>query len=219
MTVLPGVTTRAQSRVQPVAEALDRPTNKRQKRLDTSTTPSPPHKVSPVSSPKAAQATPVPSANMAFEQWLDDVNNVDISLSISVSPQNLEATTVELQEEAASTEPGDSNLQELHESRANVVEFKVSIPTLLTRVLQSKLAIDPTRLTTTVQGVNEGSTDIFVAIAVKGREEQILEAIEGGLTPRKAFLRSAPHISRVASRLQDCMRQVFGMKDFVVKVD
>jgi hypothetical protein len=139
---------------------------------------------------------------MAFEQWLDDVANVDISLSISLG-QSLERER--------EGEPAEAS--ESHRS-----EFSVSLPTMLTRVLQSKLAIDPTRMSTQVQD-DDSSKEVFVALTVKGREEPIEEAIAGGLTPRKAFLRSAPHISRVASRLQDCMRQIFGMKDFVVKVE
>jgi hypothetical protein len=149
-------------------------------------------------------AAPAPS-NMAFEQWLDDVANVDISLSISVG----------------SRPPMPLNGDENRENEESSV-FSVSIPTMLTRVLQSKLAIDPCRLNTRVMsepGDDSASSEVFVALSVRGRDEPIEEAIAGGLTPRKAFLRTAPHISRVASRLQDCMRQVFGMKDFVVKVD
>ena len=63
------------------------------------------------------------------------------------------------------------------------------------------------------------TSDVYVALSVKGRDEPLAEAIEGGLTPRKAFLRSAPHISRVATKLQECMRQIFAMQDFVVKID
>lgn len=127
-----------------------------------------------------------------YEQWLTDVSNVDIALSVSmVSHQET---------------PDSENPHSL-----------VSIPDMLTRVLQKKLAIDPDRLTTMVKG--GGSSSMLVALSVKGREGPLEEAIEGGLTPRKAFLRSAPHISRVASRLQDCMRQIFGIDDFVVKVD
>jgi hypothetical protein len=148
-------------------------------------------------------AAPVPS-NMAFEQWLDDVANVDISLSISVG----------------SRPPIPDTDENVDNEESSV--FSVSIPTMLTRVLQSKLAIDPGRLNTRVNSADSidcDRSDVFVALSVKGRDEPIEEAIAGGLTPRKAFLRTAPHISRVASRLQDCMRQVFGMRDFVVKVD
>jgi hypothetical protein len=133
------------------------------------------------------------SASANLEQWLADVSNVDISLSVSITPPEIEATCL-------------------------------SIPDMLTRLLQTKLAIDPNRLTTRVKGGEdekncETAAAVFVALCVKGREEPIQDAIEGGLTPRKAFLRSAPHISRVASRLQDCMRQIFGIDDFVVKVE
>ena len=177
---LPGVTTRTRARgpKEPVATTPKRP------RVQAAT---------------PSTAIPVPPPNMAFEQWLDDVANVDISLSISLGQ------SVEHKEE--------TNASENHRS-----EFSVSLPTMLTRVLQSKLAIDPTRMSTQVQD-DDSSKEVFVALTVKGREEPIEEAIAGGLTPRKAFLRSAPHISRVASRLQDCMRQIFGMKDFVVKVE
>ena len=183
MTPLPGVTTRA-SKSRPATDVVTKTPAAKRTRVQT-TTPS-----------TAAPAQP----NLAFEQWLDDVANVDISLSISVgSSQNI--LTEEKSEEQSSS------------------SFSVSIPNMLTRVLQSKLAIDPSRLQTNISPTGDEASEVFVALTVKGREEPIAKAIEGGLTPRKAYLRSAPHISRVASRLQDCMRQMFGMKDFVVRVD
>jgi hypothetical protein len=160
-------------------------------------------------------AVPAP-ANVAFEQWLDDVANVDISLSISMGylpkPQDPPIA------------PADASISEtqVSDEAVETAQFSVSIPTMLTRVLHSKLAIDPSRLSTHVKSTecdSNPSSEVFVALSVKGREEPIADAIAGGLTPRKAFLRSAPHISRVASRLQDCMRQIFGMKDFVVRVE
>lgn len=182
--VLPGVTTRSRAK-----DSSPQASPAKRARLQ----------MTPSTGPKTV-ANPQPS--VAFEQWLDDVANVDISLSISVGQPSETPSTAET------------------DSGAVQAEFSVSIPMMLTRVLQSKLAIDPTRLTTTVQpNMQNEASEVYVALAVTGREEPIAEAIEGGLTPRKAFLRSAPHISRVASRLQDCMRQIFGMKDFVVKVD
>lgn len=227
MTVLPGVITRSRAgpRIIPVTEVLEGPPPpKKSRKVEPSTTPSPPHKSG---TPVQVQSSPAAASNLAFEQWLDDVSNVDISLSICVGKPVSASSQAEQPPisasladppvlEATHSDPGES------EEAAPVpaaAEFSVSIPTMLTRVLQSKLAIDPNRLTTQVHGDGVTSTDVFVALAVKGREEPILQAIEGGLTPRKAFLRSAPHISRVASRLQDCMRQIFGMKDFVVKVE
>ena len=160
-------------------------------------------------------AVPAP-ANMAFEQWLDDVANVDISLSISMGtvPKPQEAQIASTDSPVGDVQVGDEAVE--------TAQFSVSIPTMLTRVLHSKLAIDPSRLSTHVKSTDcetNPSSEVFVALSVKGREEPIADAIAGGLTPRKAFLRSAPHISRVASRLQDCMRQIFGMKDFVVRVE
>ena len=194
-TSLPGVTTRsAKNRLaDPPATASmlasKTPTNKRARTHASLAAPTP---------STSAPAT----SNMAFEQWLDDVANVDIALSINVGSRPLEEESV-------------------HENEETTFSFSVSVPTMLTRVLQSKLAIDPSRLSTRV--MTEANTitasEVFVALSVKGRDEPIEEAIAGGLTPRKAYLRTAPHISRVASRLQDCMRQVFGMKDFVVKVE
>lgn len=187
--VLPGVTTRSRAR-----------------------DPSPPASAAKRSRLQLTPSTVAPQPSVALEQWLDDVANVDISLSISVGQPSTATPTSETESTSPSSTDGGPAVQ---------AEFSVSIPVMLTRVLQSKLAIDPCRLTTTVQpnAQNDAATEVYVALAVKGREEPIAEAIEGGLTPRKAFLRSAPHISRVASRLQDCMRQIFGMKDFVVKVE
>ena len=188
MTILPGVKTRSRTASKPLAEVLELPSAKRSKREYVSTaTPSPPHK----------QTAPVPvppAATEAYQQWLEDVKNVDISLSIS-----------------GSTDPADSTCPD------QPFEFSVSMPVMLTRLLQSKLGIDSDRLTTTLR--NGATNDLAIAVSVKGREEPILEAIAGGLTPRKAFIRSSPHISRVASRLQDCLRQIFGIRDFVVKID
>ena len=215
---LPGVTTRSRSSSHKpvlcspacaVASALaESPVqihraSKKQRRVVDTTTPSP--------RPQAV-APPHHVGNLAFEQWLDDVANVDISLAISLGQPGQAPAPVAVEGEEHPDEDQASTVQ---------AEFSVSIPVMLTRVLQSKLAIDPTRLTTLIQGDKavDSAAEVFVALSVKGREGPIAEAIEGGLTPRKAFLRSAPHISRVASRLQDCMRQIFGMKDFVVKVD
>jgi hypothetical protein len=158
--------------------------------------------------------------NHAFEQWLDDVSNVDISLSVSIGKPTQQSASVS---EDNSTTDQDCS-QQPQSSHVIQSEFCVSIPTMLSRVLQTKLAIDPTRLETVVvkaarDEIVSNSGEVYVSVAVKGREEPIAEAIEGGLTPRKAFLRSAPHISRVASRLQECLRQIFGMREFVVKID
>jgi hypothetical protein len=209
---LPGVTTRAtrtrlsgKSGVKPVevvAHALGEPSK------------TPANKRLRVEAGTPSTAAPLPT-NMAFEQWLDDVSNVDISLSIRVERcYGSEHTN-------PGPEPIESRGEDLIQQESATAGFRVSIPTMLTRVLQSKLAIDSARLQTNVSPSMDGpeSSEIFLGITVRGREEPIAEAIAGGLTPRKAFLRTAPHISRVASRLQDCMRQIFGMKDFVVKVD
>ena len=171
----------------------------------------PPPVTLPVETTAASSPPPV---NHAFEQWLDDLSNVDISLSVSMGGPGETTTTP--------SEPIIQNNDEEETVHKPVIatEFCVSIPAMLSRVLQTKLAIDPTRLETVVKRPQTQSSDeVFVSVVVKGREEPITEAIEGGLTPRKAFLRTAPHISRVASRLQECMRQIFGMRDFVVKID
>jgi hypothetical protein len=201
---LPGVATRSSrnraTSAEPVAVAnvLATPAAKRA-RVQT-TTPS-----------TAAPAQP----NMALEQWLDDIANVDISLSISVGANQNPFRCDDLESTKETEESGDAEYPE-----ASTCGFSVSIPEMLTRVLQSKFAIDPSRLHTQVSpSTTEENSEVFVALTVRGREKPIAEAIAGGLTPRKAFLRTAPHISRVASRLQDCMRQMLGMKDFVVKVD
>ena len=162
MTVLPGVTTRSRATInKPVAEALEERPAKRPKKTEQSTTPSPPHKT-PVSSPRPVQV--IPSPNIAFEQWLDDISNVDISLSICVgdTPQP--------------SEPQPTEGESAPESSA---QFSVSIPTMLVKVLQAKLAIDPSRLVTTVKGENAPKSEVFVALTVKGREEPIEQAIEG----------------------------------------
>ena len=171
----------------------------------------------PVVSPNSSPPT-TPPVNHAFEQWLDDVSNVDICLSISLGgPANANETNNNPVVDAESQQQDDD---ETIQRPVIATEFCVSIPAMLSRVLQTKLAIDPSRLETVVKKPpTQSSDEVFVSVIVKGREEPITEAIEGGLTPRKAFLRTAPHISRVASRLQECMRQIFGMRDFVVKID
>jgi len=165
--------------------------------------------------PQATQSPPSPPpTNLAFEQWLDDVSNVDICLSVSLGGPGNDS------ESTTTTQTVDPELDDDETIHRPVIatEFCVSIPAMMSRVIQTKLAIDPSRLETVVKKT-QSSDDVFVSLVVKGREEPINEAIEGGLTPRKAFLRTAPHISRVASRLQECMRQIFGMRDFVVKID
>jgi hypothetical protein len=188
-----------------VTPSVSPPSVKRTRRSQPTPTPLP----LPTLPPTAV--TPV---NHAFEQWLDDVSNVDICLSVSMGgPAAAITEPVPQQDEG-------SDPTTIHQP-VIATEFCVSIPTMLSRVLQTKLAIDPSRLETVVKKpqTQTPSEDVFVSVIVKGREEPIAEAIEGGLTPRKAFLRTAPHISRVASRLQECMRQIFGMRDFVVKID
>ena len=146
-----------------------------------------------------------PSTDQVYQQWLEDVSNVDISFSVSLQSSD--------KEEKHSSPPVP--LSDDENGAPISVDFKVSLPTMLSRVLQSRLRIDPSRLHID----EEEGADVFVALSVKGRAEPVAEAIEGGLTPRKAFLRSAPHISRVATKIQECMRQIFGMQDFVVQVD
>ena len=198
--LLPGVVTRSRNASAAVTSPL--PAAKRSRvAMKETTTPS-----------ISQQPTCSASANSNLEQWLADVSNVDISLSVSLgSHPAADATTSE-----QSISPQSSD----HLNAASSSSACLSIPDLLTRLLQTKLAIDPARLTTMIKDPSTlRDASVFVALAVKGREEPIQDAIEGGLTPRKAFLRSAPHISRVASRLQDCIRQIFGIDDFVVKVD
>ena len=164
-----------------------------------------------------------PSNHAAFQQWQEDVSNVDISVAVSFGGRGGSGDV----DDTASTCATSSLLTDrdvlvggggLMSNSNNQVhaEFSVCVPAMLSRLIQQKLAIEPCRMSTSVIGE---SAEAFVTVSVKGRDEQIAEAIEGGLTPRKAFLRSAPHISRVASRLQECMRQMFGMRDFVVRVD
>ena len=196
--LLPGVVTRSRNASAAVTSPL--PAAKRSRvAMKETTTPS-----------ISQQPTCSASANSNLEQWLADVSNVDISLSVSLGAAD--ATT---SEQSISPQSSDH-----HNATSSSSSACLSIPDLLTRLLQTKLAIDPARLTTMIKDPSTlRDASVFVALAVKGREEPIQDAIEGGLTPRKAFLRSAPHISRVASRLQDCIRQIFGIDDFVVKVD
>lgn len=178
---------------------------------------------------KPSTASPSPSTQppLALQQWLDDVSNVDISLSVTVGKEAKEgilaisqpgfddscATSSLLTDEMTRTISIDS---EGHSGSIEVSEFNVSIPNMLTRVLQQKLRIDPSRMNT---NVSPESPDLYLTVTVKPREQPIQDAIAGGLTPRKAFLKSSPHISRVASQLQECLRQMFGMRDFVVQVE
>lgn len=199
----------------PVMTPSAGPTPKRTKRSQLTPVTLPTAQTVPSSPPPSA----TPPVNHAFEQWLDDVSNVDICLSVSMGAP---ADNSQLFEE---TEGQEKQEDEPSNHPVIATEFSVSIPAMLSRVLQTKLAIDPARLETVVKKPTTNisptscSDEVFVSVAVRGRDEPIAEAIEGGLTPRKAFLRTAPHISRVASRLQECMRQIFGMRDFVVKID
>jgi hypothetical protein len=197
----------------PVAAALASPvvtpSASPPKRTRRSSQPTPVSLPTPLPLPALPPPTS-PPVNHAFEQWLDDVSNVDICLSVSMGGPA-----------ASDPSPQQEEGSEPIHQPVIATEFCVSIPMMLSRVLQTKLAIDPSRLETVVKKpqTQAPSEEVFVSVIVKGREEPITEAIEGGLTPRKAFLRTAPHISRVASRLQECMRQIFGMRDFVVKID
>ena len=141
-----------------------------------------------VGTPSTQAPPPLPlPAQAVYQQWLEDVSNVNIGLKVHVG-----------------SPPEDASLL-----------MQVSLSTLMSRVLQSRCRIDPSRLSV---AVNDSDPQVFVSLSVTGRDEHMAEAIEGGLTPRKAFLRSAPHISQVATKMQECMRQVFGLEDFIVDV-
>ena len=89
------------------------PSSKRLRKATAVTTPSP-------------AATNSDSNMMAYQQWLEDVSNVDISLSISLQPPTPSAS--ELNTSASSDEASEESV--------HAVSLSVSLPTMMSRIIQ-----------------------------------------------------------------------------------
>lgn len=92
--------------------------------------------------------------------------------------------------------------------------YKISLRTVLARLLTEELGLERV---STIDVENDDYVSMRIAVKTKTPSDTGSDAVP--FSPRRSFTRSAPKLSRVASKVQNYLRKNLGLSDFLVDID